>query len=395
LLAAAVFSSGCIDRDQAPSEGESAGEPVEDPLGLFVDTAFGFIAAAQQGDGSWAYYRSQTPELASTELRPDLLGTATTLMNLTHTGYEASPAFDQGASYLKGAMTERYAWSLRGPDPASPGSWVEPDAEATSLALLLLSDRMTVEPDEIKKLRALFDGNRLESGLYRTYFAGFHESRGFVPERNVASLGVNLSVLGLFGKLQLERASLVEALRAAVREERYWEKTPYYPSLPLLAFFASNGVEHGAPEAGEFLRKFLADFATVFGTDPSRAAALGSVELAAYIKARSHECLLAQTPCQELDMWVFELAKRRQGDGSWPAAAFRQTDANEDALRAFLERRDFTVERKTGGIGYDVERALASPGTLRYYSGSSAETTSFALKALTFYRELLRRRGNF
>ena len=404
LFAAIALCFSCTDRSEAPRDvappaGESAGgqpaQAVEDPLGYFVDMAGGYVASAQQSDGSWPYYRSETTDFLTTELQPGLLGTLTTLINLAHTSFEASPAFDQGAEYVKSQMTERLTWSLGDPDPVSEESLVEPDADATSVAMVALSGRMPIEADALEELRALFDRNRSPAGLYRTYFEGFYSEKGFVPAPNVPSLGVNLNVLGFFGKYGLERASLVAALRTAVQEDRYWEKSPVYRSLPLLAYLASNAVEQGAPEAGEFLRKFIADYAAEAGTDSSVAATLGTVNLAALIKARSHACLLAQSACQDLDLWVFELAKRRQADGSWPTAPFRETSVNEKALLAFFERRDFVADREGGGVRFDVERALDSPDAILFYGGSPAETTTFALKALTLYRELLQRRANF
>jgi len=403
-LAAVALSCSCTDRGEAPSDvappaSEGAGgqpvQAVEDPLGYFVEMAGGYLASSQQTDGSWLYYRSETTDFLTTELKPGLLGTLTTMINLTHTAFEASPAFDQGADYVKSLMTERLTWSLGEPNPVSEDSWIEPDADATSLAMVVLSGRMPIEAKALEELRALFDRNRSSEGLYRTYFEGFYPEKGFAPEPNVPSLGVNLNVLGFFGKYGLERASLVAALRTAVQEDRYWEKSPGYRSLPLLAYLASNAVEQGAPEAGEFLRKFIADHAAEAGTDPSVASTLGTVNLAALVKARSHACLLAQSACQDIDLWVFELAKRRQADGSWTAAAFRETDVNEKALLAFFERRDFVADKKGGGVRFDAERALDSPDAIRFYGGSPAETTSFALKALDVYRELLQRRANF
>jgi hypothetical protein len=406
-LLAVILGASCSDRSDPPSESPSdaassaggadpgqTGQPIEDPLGYFIDMAGGSLASFQESDGSWAYYRSETADFLTTEVQPGLLGTLTTMVNLTRTGFEASPAFEQGTDYVRSLMTERLAWSLADPTPVSEDSWIEPDADATAVAMVLLSGRMPVEADKLEALRALFDGNRTAGGLYRTYFEGFYPEKGFVPEPNVPSLGVNLNVLGFFGKYGLERANLVAALRSAVQEDRYWEQSPHYRSLPILAYLASNAVEQGAPEAGEFLRKFLADYGSEVGTDSSVASSLGTVQLSAFVKARSHACLLAQSPCQDLDLWVFELAKRRQGDGSWPAAAFRETDVNEEALLAFVERRDFVTDRE-GRLRFDAERALESPGTVHFYGGSPAETTSFALKALTVYRDLLQRRANF
>ncbi len=404
LAAALVLSSSCTDRNDAASDVTSSvgeGDPshpaqaVEDPLGFFVDTAGGYVQSVQQSDGSWPYYRSETADFLITELSPPLPGTLTTMMNLTGTAFEASPAFDRGADYVKSSMTERHTWSRGELVPPSDAFLIEPDADTTSAAMVVLSGRIPVEGSALTELRALFDRNRASGGLYRTYFEGFYPEKGFVPEGNLPSIGVNLKVLAFFGKYGLERASLLAALRTALQDARYWEKSPVYPSLPMLAYFASNAVEHGAPEAGEFLRKFVADYAAEAGTDPSVASRLSTVTLAALVKARSHACLLARTPCQDLDLWVFELAKRRQADGSWPTAAFGEKDVNEDALRGFLERRDFAIAREGGGVRFDAARALASPGTLRVYGGSPAETTSFALKALSVYRELLQRRANF
>jgi hypothetical protein len=204
---------------------------------------------------------------------------------------------------------------------------------------------------------------------------------------------VNLRVLAFFGRHGLDRASLVEALGRAVRRDRYWEDDPFYRALPSLAYLASNAVEHGAPEAVQLLQRALADFAASAGSDESFAGKLGTAELAAYVKARSRLCLLDRSPCRDLDMVVFELSKRRQQNGSWPIAPFYGHDANPEALAAFTERRDYALPRERGGVGFDLDRALAEAA--HFYYGSSAETTSFALKALVLYRELLAERPGF
>jgi hypothetical protein len=364
----------------------------DNPLDLYIDKAGAYLASTQAEDGSWPYFHSRKPDFVEPEPHANLFGTMITLMNLTHTGFEASSTFKRGADHVRGRMTKGFAWALYEPGALGDASWFEPDADGTAVALTLLAGRLRLAPVELKEVRARFDRHRTSDGLYLTYFDGFHPEKGFVPDPNVVSIGVNLNVLGFFGKYELPRASLVQGLQSLTQVERYWEKTPFYRSLPVLAYLASNAVEHGAPEAGELLRRFLADFAAGPGQDEEFASRLHTVDLAAFIKARAHACLLELSPCRDLDLKVFQLAKRRQMDGSWETAPFYEYDINPRALEAFLARRDFAVRRKRGGYGYDAERALASPGTVRYYDGSPAETTSFALKALVFYRELLDRR---
>jgi hypothetical protein len=380
--------------EETPSPQASA-KPAEDanPLDTFIEKAGGYLASAQSEDGSWPYFHSQTPDFARPEPHANLFGTMITLMNLTHTNFEASTTFKKGADFVRGRMTEGYVWSLYEAGKFGEGSAMEPDADDTSVALVVLAGRQPVPAADLKKLRAVFDRYRTPEGLYVTYFDGFLRVKGFVPDRNVPSLGVNLNVLGFFGKYEVPRASLIEGLRSLMKADHYWEKTPFYKSLAILAYLASNAVEHGAPEAGELMRKLLDDFAAGPGAVPSFAEKMPTLELAAYVKARSHACLLDQKPCQDLDMNVYQLARRLQADGSWNVAPFYDYEANPQALEAFVARRGFTARRTRGGVAYDVEKALAAPGTLRYYDGSTAETTSFALKALVFYRELIHRRN--
>ena len=402
-ILAALGLLACRGRTEPPpSPGEGAGQPGHspsaeeaNPLDTYIDKAGGYLVFTQAEDGSWPYFHSRTPDFANPEPHANLFGTIVTLMNMTHTGFEASSAFKRGADFVRGRMTEGYVWSLYEPGKFGAESWLEPDADTTAVALTMLSGRLDVKPPQLKKLRTLFDRYRTADGLYRTYFDGFHGTKGFVLDRNVPSTGVNLNILGFFGNYEMPRASLVEGLRSAMQPDRYWEKTPFYHSLAVLACLASNAVEHGAPEAGELQRKLLADFAAGPGKDPSFAENMPTLELAAYVKARSHACLLDQSPCPDLDMNVFQLARRRKADGSWAATPLYEYDINQQALEAFMQRRDFVIRRKRGGAAYDVERALAAPGTAHYYDGSPAETTSFALKALVFYRELLNHRSAF
>lgn len=401
LLGAGLAFSSC-GRGEEPPPGQAAGDGAQpspgqggNPLDEYVEKAGTYLASTQAEDGSWPYFHSQKPDFTDPEPHANLFGTEITLMNLTHTGVEASSHFQKGLDFVRSRMSEGYAWSFYEPGQFSEDSWYEADADTTSVALTLLAGRQPLKPAELKKVRALFDKHRTAQGLYLTYFDGFYGSRGFVPDRNVASIGINLNVLGFFGKHELPRATLLQALRVAIEGDKYWEKTTFYRSLPMLAYLASNAVESGAPEAGELMRRFLADFTKVVGADAEFASRLHNADLAAYVKARAHACLLDRNPCRDLDGSMFQLARRRKADGSWEAAPFYEYDVNQAALESFLERKQFAVRRKRGGFAYDVEKALASPGTTHYYDGSPAETTSFALKAIVFYRELLSRRDEF
>jgi hypothetical protein len=398
LSVAALLPTACsrsATETDAPDAPAPSGQAQGNPLDEFVDKAGAYLASAQEADGSWPYFHAKTPTLQDPEPHARLFGTAITLMNLTHTSFEASSSFERGADYVKRRMTPGYVWSFYEPGAFGDASVFEPDADTTAVALTVLAGRLTIPPAEMKNLRAVFDRQRTASGLYRIYFAGFNREKGFVPDVNVPSIGVNLNVLGFLGKYEQPRASLVQGLRAATEGENYWETTPFYRSLPVLAWLASNAVEHGAPEAGELMRRFLADFATHGAASPDFAEKLPTLELAAYVKARSHACLLERSPCRELDPSVFQLARRRKADGSWDATPFYSYETNPVAMEAFLQRRDFADRRKGGGYDYNVKRALASPGTVTYFDGSAAETTSFALKALSFYRELVHRRNEF
>lgn len=365
------------------------------PLDGYIDEAFSYLQATQLEDGSWEYFHSATPDFAEPEPHAGLFGTMMTLMNLTHTGFERTQVFDRGAGYLRGRMLEGGVWSLYEPGAFNSQSWFEPDADDTAVALVLLADRLALSRTAVADLRALFDRHRAESGLYRTYFDGFHGEKGFVPDPDTPSLGVNLNILGFFGKYELERSGLVEAISQAAGRDLYWERTPFYRSLAIIACLASNALEHGATEAQDLLGRFLGDLKVGDGPGMTPPGEMNNLHLAAYIKARSHHCLVTAQPCRDLDQAVMVLARRRNRDGSWDPGPFYEYDVNQEALVAFLERRDFTLPRARGGVAYDVDRALASPGTTRYYDGSRGETTSFGLKALVFYRELIRRRQVF
>ena len=368
--------------------------PLKNPLDDYIEQAGAFLAATQSAGGSWSQLQSPTPDFANPEPQANLFGTTITLLNLTRTSFEDSPVFEQGVAFLRRRMDDGFCWSFYEAGRFGKESWSEPDADTTALALIVVSGRLEIPDDELKKLRAIFDRHRTADGLYLTYFDGFYAEKGFLPHPNVPSLGVNLNVLGFFGRYALDRSRLLDGLRGLMQGERYWEKTPSYHSLAVLAYLASNAVEHGAPEAEELLRRLLEDFATTQGEQISFPA-LDNAELAAYVKARSHLCLLERDPCRELHPAVAELAGRRKRDGSWDPAPLYEYDFNKDALGAFLERRDFVVPRTVGAAGYDVERALASPGTTRYYDGSREQTTSLALKALVVFRELASRRAGF
>jgi hypothetical protein len=364
------------------------------PLDIFVDKAAAYLASTQAANGSWPYFRSRTADFGETASDPDFLGTMTVLMNLTHTDLEASPMFERGADHLASRRHESGAWALDAGEAFAP-FLPEPDADRTSLALTLLAGRFTVDGGKLEELRSLFAPHRASDGLYRTFFDGLRRDHGIVPFRNAPSIGVNLNVLGAFARYGLERAQLAASLARAIHRERYWEDRPFYRSPLFLAYLASNALEQGASEAGELLPRLLSDFAATAGQGEDFASKLSSVELAAYVKARSQLCLLERSPCRDLDMSVFELSKRRKQDGSWPTAAFQERDENPEAFAAFVAGRDYALPREGGGVRYDVDRALAPPGVVHDYFGSPAETTSFALKAMVLYRRLLKERPSF
>jgi hypothetical protein len=360
------------------------------PLDEYIGAAGAYLASTQAEDGSWDYFHSRTPDFAKPEPHARLFGTAMVLMNLTHTGFEASQTFARGAQYLKERQGPRLTWALYEPGQFGADVTFEPDADDTAVALTVLAGSMPVSREQAAEVRAILDQHRAPGGLYRTYFDGFHGAKGFVPDPNPPSFGVNLNVLAFLGRYEMDRTRLVESLRVAMEDDRYWEKTPFYRSLPVLACLASNAFEHGAAEAQEILKSLL-EAGDQVASDPR----LHNLELAALVKARSHLCLLDADPCRDLDPLVRELAQRRAADGSWDPGPLYEYDVNHEALRAFVEGKGFRVPRSRGGFAYDVERALASPGAARHYDGSRAETTSFALKALVFYRELIARRVIF
>jgi hypothetical protein len=300
--------------------------------------------------------------------------------------------FERGAGYLLRRTSEGFLWSLYEPGRFTEDSWLEPDADDTAVALTVLAGRISIPDRQLQELRIRFRHLLAPDGLYVTWFDGYHGEKGFVSDPNVPSLGVNLNILGFFGKYGFDRSRLLEALRARMQEEEYWKTTPYYRTLPVLAYLASNALEHGTPQARELLRRFLADLAMVEGPVSTLAPRLRNLDLAAYIKARSHLCSLDRDPCRDLDDAVRELAQRRNRDGSWYPSPFYEYDVNPRALVAFLDRRGFMIPREDGGVAFDVDRALSSSGTVRYYDGSPSETTSFVLKALVLYRDLIRNR---
>jgi hypothetical protein len=364
-------------------------------LDRYIERAGAFIGSNQAKDGSWPYFHSRTPGFEVLEPHANLFGTMITLMNLTKTELATSSVFDRGAEYVQGRMLKGFCWSFYKPERFGDESWLPPDSDDTAVALTLLAERVAITAKDLQQLRALFDRHRAANGLYSSYLDGFYPEKGFVPDPRIPSLGVNLNVLGFFGRYELERSLLVDAMRNLTRVERYWEKTPFYQSLPVLAYLASNALEHGAPEAEELLRRFLEDLEVTEGAQSTFSERLLNLDLAAYIKARSHLCLIDLSACRDLDSSVAELGRRQKADGSWAPAPFYEYDTNKDALRAFLERRDFMIPRERGGFDYDVERGLDSPGTIHYYDGSPVETTSFALKALVVYRELVVLRGTW
>jgi len=403
-LLAVLASASCSRTAQAPGATTSAGpgggaSPDEaasstaNPLETYIHEAGAFLTASQNVDGSWPYFHSRTPGFEEPEAHASLFGTMMTLTNLEGTPLEASPAFERGAEYVRSRMEDDHTWSLFPADAFSESAQFEPDADDTAVGMTLLWTRLSTTPHDLEALRSVFDRNRAANGLYRTYFAGHLGARGFVPDPNHPSLGVNLNVLGFFGRYGLERTRLAEAIRDHLTVEGYWESTPYYRSLPVLAGLAANALDHGASEADGILRRILADLDAMRGQD--FVPGLGTVELASWVRARSRLCLIDRSACPDVDMMVYELARRRTHDGSWPTAAFYEYAVNPDAVVDFVERRDYTLPGPGGRVDYDVERALAAPGTIRYYDGSPAETTSFALKALVVYSRLLDQRPVF
>jgi len=378
------------DAPPAPAASAQANKPdIGNPLEYFVQKAGQYIVSNQEFDGSWAQFRSTTPEFASQEPQSSLRGTLMVIGNLAGTEFAASSAVQKAGDYVKGLATERNTWAepLLGQPAAGP--WVEPNLNDTALALTVLGSQLTLEPSDIEKVKTLLDEHRDASGLYLAYLDGFFGANGVVPEANEASIGVNFNVLGFLGKHGLDSRPLIEALDAALDQPRYWEVGPYYTSLPTLALLASNAVESGALEGRALLVKVLNDFSAHGGNDLAHAPELDNFQLAAAIKARSHLCLIDRTPCRDLDLWVFELSKRRHLNGSWPTAP-SYTYTGTITMRAAIP--DTAAQ---GADGRAAVPTAAGPITATLYVGSPSETTSVAMRALFLYRDLVRKRINY
>lgn len=244
------------------------------------------------------------------------------LSALKNTSYARHPIVQKGLSYIRHRMLDGYVWSLwDGTEPASSPNYgvpclLEPDPDITALGWLLVGEQFG--RSAVHEMQTLYTRFQLPSGLFPSYFVGLRFGKRACPVdyNNAPSLGVNLKVLGFFGHYGIDSTALVRGIRTLMLEPDYAQKAIYYHGLPLLAYYAFNAYDEGAPEGAVIAAVMLSEF----DSSGTALSALDTVQLSAYLWARCRFARYMKRECPTTKEDVALLKARQFEDGSFAPA---------------------------------------------------------------------------
>jgi len=325
-------------------------------MGDVIERASSFLERTQRADGSWVSYKARDSLFSEPEEQPSIYPSMIILMALKGTGYSDGVMAKQCRHYIKINMLDNHLWSLDGKGHDFTYKYdrypclVEPDSDTTAVGWLLTGN--SLDKEMLPSIAKIYDKYRADDGAFKSYFLGLMYGERSCPADydNSPSLGSNINILAFFSAFGIETENLLRGIEKMTAEERYWERAVYYKKLPYLAYLASNAAECGTESARSLMETFLRDFEA---TDAYKTPAeWETLQLAAYIKARSHLCAISKESPHHLVPLVRELMQRQREDGGFPASPVYEA-------------------------GYGL------------YFGSSAETTAIALKAINDVKTLL------
>ena len=312
---------GCGGVDVATRDQVAAAEAA-------VMSASRFLSQSQQEDGSWESFRGTAdyPEIV-----PDsrIFLSSIVLANLRGTRFERSPTAERGRSYLISERSDNLLFNFDGRAHEyccgkyqKTLSALPPDIDDTSLAYLALHGFTPVSAHELTQVVDSYRRFQTAAGTFPTFMIGYYEG-GLVdglPETPMTlqhdltpSLGANLNALGFFAAYGVENPRFEEGLRRMVRDGP--RADPYY-SGPVSASFAANALEAGFSKGLSFLGEILTAVEEESAVEDLLR--LSTLDLAAYIAAKSSWCANGKKPCLKLlAPLVAELLARQGDDGSW------------------------------------------------------------------------------
>lgn len=351
-----------------------------------IEAAFNYLKTTQEKDGSWPYYsakdRAFTKQFSLEQ--PRIGGNMKLCMALLNTDFAQTATFEKGLNYiLDNKQEEAHLWAYDGKKheyskdrvkanevlTGEPLDYenlplLEPDTDGTSVALILLGEKMKLTEKDYQTSKALYDAYLDENGLYKTFLDNYYGEQGWrvYDYATKPSIGVNLTILGFFDKYKLPSSNLVKAFNQYLTDKNYWKKPDYYTSLPILANMATDNVELGSSQSFVYLERFLTDYEANFKFKnwPKQV----TTELAAYIRAKSFWCIKKKEKGALLADAVAELRKRQTVKGGWKAAGMYEAGYFPDVKGHEWQHHEFY--------------------------GSPAETTAMSIKALWTYRQMLK-----
>lgn len=348
-----------------------------------MNRAFRFLARTQQGDGTWIYQSAKDKAFKRIlgKKHPPLYGVMNVIVSLQHTPYQKTDTYRKGLKYiLENQLNSDPYWTYDGKDhayskdkmyieaykfdPKNP-PLLEPDIGMISLGWMATAANLQISEATRQKVVAELEKYKdKETGLYKGFLDDYYGDLGWswYDYGNEPSIGANIQLLGAFEQRGIDGTALNEAIVKAMQVKDYWKQPDYFRLLSVMADMASNGVMHNCESCKPIMKQLISDFEQEFQNQSYKD--LVNTELACYIKAKSHLCFLEDQTCKEgLKAAVIELCERQRLDGSWKVAGLYEA-------------------------GYFPERAKEEQWKYHEFFGSSAETTSIALKALYFYKNL-------
>jgi hypothetical protein len=257
---------------------------------------------------------------------------------------------DAAADFLRKQQNADGSWSYRrGPSPDLGATPAVPDLASTQRILLNVR-RAGYEEQDFYAAGWHFverrpGEGRDEEALLQSLLLRTTEPRELASPSPLAFDLLRLGTLPSDG-------SAVSALQASIRERLNASPRPAAAWLEL-GYFAWLGAESGGPAFRSLAPRMLEGFRSRAGTNPW--AELDTLALASYLALLGEDCRVRSDPCTNGNEPLGTLVGRRRADGSWPSGTLTEPDGS--------------------------------------FGGSSAETTSLVLSALSTFQHILKERA--
>lgn len=373
-----------------------------DRIGVGIEKGINYLIKTQEKNGSWKNYISTNENFLNKNPEQNIFSTIVTLQNLNQVTSLNNESFNnlkkRGRNFLSSEMETGQYWAFDGKSHHYQKdnrflNLFEPDRKMVPDSYTTVLGNLVIRPSKKEKANIIAQIERYKdkSGMYFTYFEDFYGNKGYNPEpKNYISIGANLSILQFFSAYGINTKGLVQGILNALDNKNYIMEEVYHNTPYIYLYYASNALEFGDRNAKVILDKLISKTEILGNPEKlpktNKFKILNNIDLASYIKAHSHLCLLNKNKCSFLTEAVAELLSRQSIDGNWspsPLVTFKMS--GEDKVGFYLPSiRGISIQTKENlqkSLRGKIEKTI-------YFFGSDADTTSFCIGALEMYNKL-------